>query len=352
MTNLPPTSLNPDAYQELILQDVSRTFALTIPQLPKVLERVVGNAYLLCRIADTIEDDKHLSPQDKRHFSEEFIRVVQGKQDPNYFAKQLAPRLSVTATMAERDLIVNTPTVIELTHQFNERQRVALEHCVTVMANGMSHYQEQETLNGLKDIASMGDYCYHVAGVVGEMLTELFCAYSETVDKQHQYMMPLAVSFGQFLQMTNILKDIWEDHQRGACWLPRDIFEQHGVTLSKKTVDNISVGFQKGLKELVGIAYAHGQNALKYILLIPANEKGLRRFCLSALGMAVLTLDEIYHCPNFTQGKQVKISRNQVKITLLLTHLFASHDNALKFLFNFAGRNLPTKHINEILVGS
>ena len=39
------------------LQKVSRTFALTIPLLPPDLRDYVGNAYLLCRIADTIEDD-------------------------------------------------------------------------------------------------------------------------------------------------------------------------------------------------------------------------------------------------------------------------------------------------------
>jgi len=45
---------NASAYQEAILPKVSRTFALTIPQLPPALRDVVANAYLLCRIADTI----------------------------------------------------------------------------------------------------------------------------------------------------------------------------------------------------------------------------------------------------------------------------------------------------------
>ena len=49
------------AWQHAILQEVSRTFALTIPQLPSGLRDVVGNAYLLCRIADTIEDEPALS---------------------------------------------------------------------------------------------------------------------------------------------------------------------------------------------------------------------------------------------------------------------------------------------------
>ena len=54
------------AYQARILQCVSRTFALTIPQLPGALRDVVGNAYLLCRIADTIEDEPTLSAGQKQ----------------------------------------------------------------------------------------------------------------------------------------------------------------------------------------------------------------------------------------------------------------------------------------------
>ena len=32
--------------------------------------------------------------------------------------------------------------------------------------------------------------------------------------------------------MTNILKDVWEDRSRGACWLPQDVFTRHGVDLA------------------------------------------------------------------------------------------------------------------------
>ncbi|MGH7690424.1 MAG: squalene/phytoene synthase family protein, partial [Gemmatimonadaceae bacterium] len=40
-----------------ILPSVSRTFALSIRVLPGQLGAAVNCAYLLCRIADTIEDD-------------------------------------------------------------------------------------------------------------------------------------------------------------------------------------------------------------------------------------------------------------------------------------------------------
>ena len=52
-------------YQNKILTGVSRTFAFTIPQLPDGLRSHITNAYLLCRIADTIEDDADLSAEQK-----------------------------------------------------------------------------------------------------------------------------------------------------------------------------------------------------------------------------------------------------------------------------------------------
>ena len=54
-------SVSDEAYQDRILPHVSRTFALTIPQLPPGLRLGVTNAYLLCRIADTIEDQTNSS---------------------------------------------------------------------------------------------------------------------------------------------------------------------------------------------------------------------------------------------------------------------------------------------------
>ena len=84
----------------------------------------------------------------------------------------------------------------------------------------MAEFQRHATAAGLNDLPHLDRYCYHVAGVVGEMLTELFCDYSAKINERRNELLPLAVSFGQGLQMTNILKDVWDDRQRGACWLP------------------------------------------------------------------------------------------------------------------------------------
>ena len=60
--------LSDDDFQSEMLKGVSRTFALTIPQLPADLCRVVSNAYLLCRIVDTIEDEPVLTGMQKNSF--------------------------------------------------------------------------------------------------------------------------------------------------------------------------------------------------------------------------------------------------------------------------------------------
>ena len=329
------------AYQTEILQDVSRTFALTIPQLPDSLQASVGNAYLLCRIADTIEDEKALSAEQKREFSDRWIRVVEGELNPETFSQDLSKLLTLSATEREIDLIVNVPSVIRITNSFSVSQKKALQRCVKIMSDGMATFQQNASVDGLDDLEQFNLYCYHVAGVVGEMLTELFCDYSDKIGSRRDDLFVLSSSFGQGLQMTNILKDLWEDRERGACWLPRSIFLSSDFDLRSLTPDRTDPGFTQGMNILIAIAHEHLQNALRYILLIPARETGIRRFCLWALGMAVLTLRRIHENPAFKSGQEVKISRRTVKRIVVSTSALARSDTALKVLFFGLGQRLP-----------
>ena len=330
------------AYQEEILQGVSRTFALTIPQLPDKLRDVVGNAYLLCRITDTIEDEPALSAGKKRAFAERFAEVVSGRAEAEPFARELGALLSASTTPSEHDLIDNTVRVIRITNGFNTVQRAALERCVRIMAGGMAEFQQHATPDGLNDVPHLDRYCYYVAGVVGEMLTELFCNYSAEINARREELLPLSVSFGQGLQMTNILKDVWDDWDRGACWLPQDVFLAAGFDLRSLSPGQADPGFIKGLSELVAIARRHLANALRYTFIIPAHETGIRRHCLWALGMAVLTLRRIHATPAFCSGQEVKISRRSVWTVVIVTSALARWNSALKFLFGVLTRRLPS----------
>jgi farnesyl-diphosphate farnesyltransferase len=336
-----------EVYQDQILPHVSRTFALTIPQLPPALSVPVTSAYLLCRIADTIEDEPALSPPETLAFLQRFSAVVGGNGEPAALARDLEHRLSERTLPTERDLVSNMDRVVRVTANLGALQHAAIQRCVELMCYGMPRFQFNASVKGLARSTDLDDYCYYVAGVVGEMLTDLFCDYSADIARQRASLSALAASFAQGLQMTNILKDVWEDRNRGACWLPQEVFNRYGVDLGQVSAEANDPRFNAGITELVGVAHAHLRNALDYTLLIPGKERGIRRFCLWAIGLAVLTLRKIAHNPGFTAGPQVKVSRTAVSMTMALTNTFIGNDWILRRLFTAAARGLPLARLPE-----
>ncbi len=329
------------AYQAGILPGVSRTFALTIPVLPSPLSEVVTNAYLLCRLADTIEDDVGLDDVQKSEFHSRFVAVVEGVDNPESFAADLAPLLSNRTLAAERELVAATDKVIRVLHSFPAESRSAIERCVRIMCDGMPAFQRNKSLEGLADLPQLDLYCYYVAGVVGEMLTDLFCQHCPDLGSERDEMMRLAVSFGQGLQMTNILKDVWDDREADTCWWPRSVFAAHGVKLTDIEAQHTTEDFAAGLAELVGVAHAHLRNALEYTCRIPKRETGIRKFCLWAIGLAVLTLRKIHANPAFSSGAEVKVSRRTVKATIMTTNMTLMSNRALRLVFDRAADGLP-----------
>jgi farnesyl-diphosphate farnesyltransferase len=336
-----------EVYQDQILPHVSRTFALTIPQLPPALSIPVTSAYLLCRIADTIEDEPALSAPETMAFMQRFSAVVGGIGEPAALARDLEHRLSDRTLPTERDLVRNMDRVVRVTSSLGAGQQAAIKRCVELMCYGMPRFQFNASLKGLPRSSDLDDYCYYVAGVVGEMLTDLFCDYSIDIARNQAGLSALAASFAQGLQMTNILKDVWEDRSRGACWLPQEVFSRHGVDLARLVSGADDPRFSAGIIELVAVAHAHLRNALDYTLLIPGKEKGIRRFCLWAIGLAVLTLRKIAHNPGFTAGAQVKVTRTAVSTTMLMTNTFIGNDWMLRRLFAAAARGLPLARLPE-----
>jgi farnesyl-diphosphate farnesyltransferase len=328
-------------YQEAILPKVSRTFALTIPQLPPSLREVVANAYLLCRIADTIEDEPALSVEEKGKYESAFVDAVTGRCDPRRFADELGPKLSQATSASERELLLQLPLVLEITHSLNPNQRGAIVDCLRVMSHGMHDFQRVVGLQGLATLRDMDRYCYCVAGVVGEMLTRMLIDFEPSLAPRSKLLMRLAVSFGQGLQMTNILKDQWEDRSHGICWLPQDVFARHGVRLDELRAGGQDDNYAKAMIELIGVAHAHLCRAVEYTLIVPARHAGFRRFCLWSIGLAVLTLRNLQDRLDFSSGTQVKVSRTAVAQTMGLTRLTDRYDNGVRWLFAAAARKLP-----------
>lgn len=300
------------AYQKAILSSVSRTFALTIPLLPSAIEKVVGNTYLLCRIVDTIEDAADLLPETKQHLSLLFLDAVLEKSLVASFVEPCLKALSDYGNQDELDLIAHTPTVLRILHTCSKEDQEAVSRCVSIMSEGMSRFHGKQTVAGLKDLNEFERYCYVVAGVVGELLTTIFRNHSPRFAKNIQGQEALAIAFGQALQMTNILKDSPEDRARGVSWMPADMRQE----------------------ELLRIAYQKLQDSLRYILLIPKQDLGMRRFCFLAFGLAVMTLSKIAKRKEFSNKDEVKLSRNTVMAFYAFTKFAVRSDTLMNAFFH------------------
>ena len=306
------------AYQKAILNSVSRTFALTIPLLPSSIEKVVGNTYLLCRIVDTIEDAAELSAQTKQALSALFLDAVLEKVSVEIFVKSCLEALKNYSNPDELDLIANTPTVLRILHTCSSDDQQAVSRCVSIMSEGMSFFHGKQNQAGLQDLAEFEKYCYVVAGVVGELLTTIFSNHSHAFKKELVGHENLAIAFGQALQMTNILKDSPEDRARGVSWKP--------INMSQA--------------ELLKIAHQKLQDSLKYILLIPKQEQGMRRFCFLAFGLAVMTLTKIANRTEFNSKDEVKLSKSTVMQFYSFTKLAVKSNMLMKAFFYLNRRTL------------
>lgn len=329
------------AFCQRCLPEVSRTFALNIPVLPEPLDMAVTVAYLLCRIADTLEDEIAGHVVQRADLFAELVTLTAAPAGvaarAKAFATSAAAALRAEAPAAEVKLLQNADVVLEALATLPEWTLAPIARCVRVMSQGMAQVMRQtgnDTSAGLPNLEATRRYCYFVAGVVGEMLTELFAAHSPSVSRVQPMLEQRAVAFGNTLQLTNILKDVREDLERGSCWLPKDRMRAHGVsaqTLLEPSSRGAAVAL---LDELVEVALTDAREALEYSLTLPAQEPQLRLFCLWPLFFAVLTLRTLRGNADVFSASPVKISRDDVRWVMSFTSEHASDDATLRGLFD------------------
>jgi phytoene synthase len=101
----------------------------------------------------------------------------------------------------------------------------------TVRTRGIPRKLFEELLEGMAmdltiaryaDFPALDLYCYRVAGVVGLMMTHVF-------GYRHERCFPHAVALGRAMQLTNILRDVKEDLDRGRIYLPQDELARFGI---------------------------------------------------------------------------------------------------------------------------
>ena len=214
-----------------LLERTSRTFALSIPRLPEPTRLATTLAYLLFRLADTFEDAA-VWPRARR--AEALTDLLALLADPPTAPRALAVELGrrwvdgrPTEHAGYLDLLAATPAVLDALEGLPPSSRSIVLHHARRTAEGMRGFVERSDERGSLHLATLADlreYCYVVAGIVGEMLTDLFVHDAPALREPAvgAALRHLARAFGEGLQLVNILKDADDDARDGRTYLPPD----------------------------------------------------------------------------------------------------------------------------------
>jgi farnesyl-diphosphate farnesyltransferase len=230
----PSAPLSADELASL-LQRTSRTFALTIPLLDEPLATDVGLAYLLFRLADTLEDAPSWGRDARMTALDSFGEWLVGAHDERGWldAVAAAPPTDDAGCLA---LIARAEGVRTAVAQRGHDLATAMTIDVVRTSSKMAEFVARQTEEGglvLEDLQDLRDYCYAVAGIVGELLTEMFLARDPELEPAREELMDLAPAFGEGLQLVNILKDATSDAREGRSYIPRGVDRADVVALAR-----------------------------------------------------------------------------------------------------------------------
>jgi farnesyl-diphosphate farnesyltransferase len=284
---------------EELLVKTSRTFALSIPELPEPTRREVTVAYLLFRVADTLEDATRWTPE--RQFGE-LGRLAGLLERPTQDeARELArdwcedPPLDRAAYL---ELLSELPAVLAALESLAPPARDLVRAHTARTIDRMASFVRRKRPLQLRDIPDLRDYCYAVAGIVGEMLTELFLLGSPALEPIGPSLRAGAAGFGEALQLVNILKDSSFDVDEGRSYLPNGV----------------------GREEVLALARGDLEDAGRYVRHL--QDAGAPRGVVAFTALPVLLAWKTLECVE-RQGPGAKLSRGEV------TAIARSLDDAL-----------------------
>ncbi|OIW28081.1 farnesyl-diphosphate farnesyl transferase [Coniochaeta ligniaria NRRL 30616] len=280
------------------LNMTSRSFAAVILELNPELLLPVCLFYLVLRGLDTIEDDMTLDIKEKEPLLRNFSQHMEtdgwtfDKSGPNE---------------KDRELLVHFDDIIVELKKVKKPYYDIIADIATKMGNGMADYALDAELNeqGVQTIADYELYCHYVAGLVGDGLTRLFVE-AKLANPILLERPDLTESMGQFLQKTNIIRDIHEDQLDKRRWWPKEIWSKY--------VDNWDDLFKpeyrtKALEcssEMVLNALKHAEECLHYMAGI--RDQSVFNFVAIPQAMAIATLELVFRNPAIFES-HIKITK-------------------------------------------
>ena len=292
--------------RDIMVRQVSRTFALSIEQLPPLLRDAVSVAYLMFRISDGIEDHEAMPPARKVALLDEWAAVLEGRAP----AAGLAHRVDDLGTAdPEVEVIRETPQVLDWLRALPAPFQAPIIAHVHATTQGMARWQQHGPY--VEDEPALDDYMHEVAGRVGYLVTDLFALYSPAIMDRRESLMPLARQCGLALQTVNVIRGIRKDYERGWVFVPCTFLDDVGLTRETLLEPQSELQALAVVARLADKADRHLAHGLSFITAFPRSEHGLRLALMWPFLFAARTLALSRNNPNVLRS-EAKMTRGEI----------------------------------------
>ncbi len=301
------------------VEGVSRTFAITVETLEEPMAREICLGYLLCRIADTIEDAEHIPPEEQVTLLESYKNALTPESGTTIhdFRATAEPWIPARDDRNDDwDVVASSPTVVATYAALSPERRNAIRPPVREMVGGMRSFVERYAGTGglrVQDREELYEYCHYVAGTVGTLVTNLVCPQSSQ-EPSVQELHATAGSFGRLLQLVNIAKDVHDDFaDENNVYLPTEWLASEGIPPAQLLERSHRDGAVRVVERTVYEARSCLDAAQCYLENMPLRRGNTLAAWLIPYLLAVGTLRELEDRPgDALREVDVKVSREEV----------------------------------------
>lgn len=299
-----------------ILEGTSRSFYLSLKELPREIRKQVSLLYMLARTSDTIADSEGGEPEDLLQALESYNEFTQGNSEE---APDLEELSEFQSNISEGLLLKNVGKVASNISQFSESDQESIRNCLGIIIGGqiLDLKRFSSGVNGIPSIEEndeLDDYAYRVAGSVGEFWTQMSLDHLFKIKEENEAeIFENGVRFGKALQMINILRDIPADLELGRCYIPRRSLDEHGMSPSDLLDSSKMESFRPLYNEYLDLTDQHLDSAVQYIEMLPHSQFRLRGSCMLPVIIGKKTVSLLRGRNVLDPEKKVKISRSEVK---------------------------------------
>ncbi len=305
------------------VSDVSRTFAITIDVLDEPMASRICVGYLLCRVADTVEDAGHIPPAVQQGLLEEYNEAIarEGNATVEEFEDDVAEWIpdEPGEDADDWEVVANAPRIVRTFEHLPEADREAIREPVRELVGGMAAFVDRHAETGglrIETAEELEEYCWYAAGTVGELITNLVTR--GTDPQRKEVLQENARSFALLLQLVNVAKDVTDDyHEENNVYLPANWLREHGVEQEAVCEEQNRPAVTSVIERVTDRAAGYLDDALVYLEALPEHRGNTLAAWAIPYLLAVGTIRELRERPeDVLEEGGVKVPKPEV-LTLI-----------------------------------